>query len=105
MGPVTDHTILIEPRCGNLTSAEGVAVTEFGPVKMKWSKASDDGISIECDLPPKTKTTLRLYRFGKNERIVIDQQPHQAVVRGSFLEVPLLPGSHMIQYTGSRTSS
>jgi alpha-L-rhamnosidase len=104
MGPVTDRTILIEPRCGNLTSAEGIAVTEFGPVKMKWSKASDDGISIECDLPPKTKTTLRLYRFGKNERIVIDQQPHQAVVRGSFLEVPLLPGSHMIQYTGSRTS-
>jgi hypothetical protein len=36
---------------------------------------------------------------------VIDQLPHQAVVRGSFLEVPLLPGSHMIQYTGSRTSS
>jgi alpha-L-rhamnosidase len=105
MGPVTDHTILIEPRCGNLTSAEGVAVTEFGPVKMKWSKASDDRISIECDLPPKTKTTLRLYRFGDNERIVIDQLPHQAVVRGSFLEVPLLPGSHMIQYTGSRTSS
>jgi alpha-L-rhamnosidase len=104
MGPVTDRTILIEPRCGNLTSAEGIAVTEFGPVKMKWSKASDDGISIECDLPPKTKTTLRLYRFGNNERIVIDQQPHQAVVRGSFLEVPLLPGSHMIQYTGSRTS-
>ena len=103
-GPVSSRAILIEPRCGNLTSAEGVAVTEFGPVKMKWSKASDDGISIECDLPPETKTTLRLYRYGDNERIVIDQQPHQAVVKGSFLEVPLLPGSHMIQYTGSRTS-
>ena len=105
MGPVMDRTILIEPRCGNLTSAEGVAVTEFGPVKMKWSKTSDDGISIECDLPPKTKTTLRLYRYGDNEKIVIDQQPHQAMVSGSFLEVPLLPGRHMIKYTGSRTSS
>jgi alpha-L-rhamnosidase len=103
IGHISSRSILIEPRCGGLTSAAGVAVTEFGPVKMKWSKSDHGGISIECELPPMTTTTLRLYRRGDNETIMIDQQPQYAHTRGRFLEVPLPPGSHVIQYNGART--
>jgi hypothetical protein len=48
-GPVWDKKLLIEPRLGDLTFAEGIVVTEFGAVQVSWEKG-DDGKSIIFNL-------------------------------------------------------
>ena len=98
IGPISDRSILIEPRCGDLVWAKGTAITEFGPVPMKWSKSEDGGLSIECTLPPGTKGTLRLYRQDGKGTVVVDSQPRKAQFTGEFLELALTPGQHTIHY-------
>jgi hypothetical protein len=100
IGPVSERTIRIEPRCGDLTKAEGTAITEFGPIKIKWSKAIDGAFSIECTIPQKTNTTLRLYKLEKSEFVLVDHRRYRTQTDGNFMEVHLLPGNHVIQYPG-----
>jgi hypothetical protein len=66
VGPSTNRAILVEPRCGDLTHASGVAVTEFGPVDMEWSRGSDRVLSIQCNIPQNVKTLLRLHARDNN---------------------------------------
>ena len=47
--PVSEKKLLIEPRLGDLTFAEGIVVTEFGAVPVSWKKG-DDGKSIVFNL-------------------------------------------------------
>jgi alpha-L-rhamnosidase len=97
-GPIADQTIVIEPRCGDLSHAEGVAITEFGPVEINWSKDIDGVLSIGCTIPHGVKATLRLYRSDKSEFILINHQRSKATPNGGFIEAPLLPGVSQIQY-------
>jgi hypothetical protein len=97
-GHVTDRSILIEPRCGELVWAQGVAVTEFGPVEMSWSMLVGGGVKIQCSVPANTTANLRLYRHGSGDRILIDGQVSRAVSSGNFLETALGPGKHEVQY-------
>jgi hypothetical protein len=90
--------ILIEPRPGNLTHAQGTAVTEFGPVPMQWSKSPTGTITLELTTPENTHPTLHLYKQGASETILIDNQPAKATTQGPFLTLPLTPGQHKIQY-------
>ena len=41
IGTVNEKQLLIEPRLGDLSFAEGVVVTEFGPVPVSWRKSAD----------------------------------------------------------------
>jgi hypothetical protein len=96
--PVSEGSILIAPRCGDLSWAKGIAVTEFGPVEMKWSKSADGVLSIECSTPPNTMATLRLYKLDDKQTLSIDGQTRKAQINGSFIEAPLTSGKHVIQY-------
>ena len=98
VGPVSDRSIVVEPRCADLDSARGVAVTEFGPVEMDWSKNTAGELSIACSTPPDTRTTLRLYKVPGKEKVLIGGQPGKARTNGSFIEVELAPGKHTIHY-------
>jgi hypothetical protein len=98
VGPVSSRSILIEPRCADLAWACGIAVTEFGPVEINWSKGADGALSIECSAPPDTAATLRLYKQGRYESVSIDHQTRNALSKGNFIEVQLTPGKHAIQY-------
>ena len=51
-GPVWKKKLLIEPRLGDLSFAEGIVVTEHGPVAVSWKK-SEDGKSLNftMDIP------------------------------------------------------
>jgi alpha-L-rhamnosidase len=100
VGSVAERSIVIEPRCGGLSHAAGVAVTEFGPVDMQWSRVVDGTLSINCSVPKNVKATLRLYRSGVGEFIVLDGQRTKASAAGSFVEATLLPGRHEIRYPG-----
>jgi hypothetical protein len=90
----------MEPRHADLEWARGIAVTEFGPVEMKWQRSASGGISINCSTPDDTKTTLRIYRTDNIETIQVDGQSRRARSSGNFIELPLSPGRHEIQYPG-----
>jgi hypothetical protein len=61
IGAVMEKQLLIEPRLGDLTFAEGVVVTEFGAVPVSWKK-SDDGksLSFKVSIPEGVKTEIRV---------------------------------------------
>jgi hypothetical protein len=100
VGPVSERSILVEPRCADLDWARGIAVTEFGPVEMNWSRNTDGGLTIECATPQETRTTLRLYKVDGKESVLIGRQPGKATSHGNFIEVELVPGKHSIRYPG-----
>ena len=58
-GPVWEKRLLIEPRLADLTSAEGIVATEFGPVGVSW-KREHDVLRAELHIPDDTQTTLRI---------------------------------------------
>lgn len=98
VGLVADRSIAIEPRCGDLSWAKGIAVTEFGPVPMKWAKGADGAVTLEFKLPGNAAGRLRLYaREGKDE-IAINGRRQKARVKGRFVEVNLEAGEHSIRY-------
>jgi hypothetical protein len=98
VGPVGDRSIVLEPRFGDLTYADGRTVTEFGPVDMKWVREADDTLRITCSIPPRLRTTLRLYRQGSNASMLIDGRHYHAQVSGNFIEAALEQGTHSIIY-------
>jgi hypothetical protein len=65
-GPVWEKQILIEPRLGDLAFAEGVVVTERGPVPISW-KQSDNGTSLTFDfsIPEGIHATVHLPNLSK----------------------------------------
>jgi hypothetical protein len=67
---------------------------------MQWSRVIDGTLSINCSVPKNVKATLRLYRSGVGEFIVMDGQRTKASAAGSFVEATLLPGRHEIRYPG-----
>lgn len=58
-GPVWDKKLLIEPRLADLTSAEGVVATEFGPVPVSWKRTGDE-LSFRFEVPDGVTATLRI---------------------------------------------
>jgi hypothetical protein len=100
LGPASNRSLLIEPRCSGLSWARGVAVTEFGPVEMMWSKSGVGVVSIECSIPPQISATLRLYRIDGKDVISVDQHKLDAEAKGNFIEVQLKQGKHEISYPG-----
>ncbi len=58
-GPVWNRRLVIEPRLGNLAHAEGVVLTEFGPVPVSW-KREQDSLFFRFEVPPGIQATLRI---------------------------------------------
>jgi alpha-L-rhamnosidase len=98
VGPAANRSILLEPRCGDLERATGIAMTEFGPIAISWSNAPDGRFTLDCSLPTNTRSQLRLYTAGKRSELFVDGKRRQLRVEGRFLEVDLSPGSHHISY-------
>jgi hypothetical protein len=72
-GPVWDKKLLIEPRLGDLSFAEGVVVTEFGAVPISWKKG-DDGKSIifSLTLPEGVTGILHLPKLSDHPTLVLN---------------------------------
>jgi len=96
-GSIADRTILVEPRCGDLSTARGTAVTEFGPVTIAWTNGPD-GITIDCTLPSGVTSLLRLYTRAGQTSIIVDGSPRLAQTNGPFIELTLPPGRRQIIY-------
>jgi alpha-L-rhamnosidase len=101
-GPVWDKRLLIEPRLGDLTDAEGVVVTEFGTVSVLWQRVGNEllfrlttpaGITSVLRLPDANAATLML--DGKHTAAEVQGRCAVASIGGGKHEgqVGLLPGA------------
>lgn len=86
-GPVWEKQLLIEPRLGDLSFAEGVVVTEHGPVPISWKQSESgsslhfaisipEGIHATVHLPNLSETTTAVMN-GK--KLMKDGQPANSV--------------------------
>ncbi len=74
-GPVWDKKLLIEPRLGDLTFAEGIVVTAFGPVPVMWRK-SDEGKSLifKISIPEGIHTEIRFPKISANSTLILNNE-------------------------------
>ena len=95
--PVADKRIRIEPHLADLTHAEGVVVSEFGPVSISWRKEQDQ-LSFDITVPGNVGTTLALpLRPGRNS-LQLDGKNQMGTVEGARLVLTLSPGKHVGVY-------
>jgi len=91
---VTDRKLLIEPHLGDLTQAEGVVVTEFGPVPVSW-KRQNGRVIFAITIPPDLQTVLAL---PDSDDIQIDGASVKGTVSGTRRTFPLKAGVHRGSY-------
>jgi hypothetical protein len=72
--PAYARHLLIDPHLGDLTSAEGIVVTESGPVPVSW-KMNSDHLDFAFTIPEGVTASLRLPSFGGKASLVLDDHP------------------------------
>ena len=92
--PVSERKLLIEPHLGDLTHAEGVVVTEFGPVPVSW-KRENSRVNFAITIPPDLQTVLAL---PDSDDIQIDDASVKGTVSGTRRTFPLKAGVHRGSY-------
>jgi hypothetical protein len=91
MGPVSDRQILIEPHLGDLREAEGLVVTEFGPVTVSWRMA-DGELHFQGTIPPETKARLSLPATTGFDEILLNGKSLRGMPTATRLRLDLKPG-------------
>lgn len=91
--PVAEKKIRIEPHLGDLTEAEGVVVTEFGPVPVSW-KREGESLRFQITAPEHVETILALPCRPGNDSMQIDGKAAQGVKQGQRTTWALSPGAH-----------
>ena len=73
IGTVNEKQLLIEPRLGDLTFAEGVVVTEFGAVPVFWKKSADaKSLSFKVSIPEGIKAEIRFPSLAEKSTLTIN---------------------------------
>jgi hypothetical protein len=91
--PVAGKTLLIEPHLGGLAAAEGVVVTEFGPVPVSW-REEGGGLKFALTAPAGLKVILRLPDETGNKTVILDGKTVPGEIKGSRLELIIDGGRH-----------
>jgi alpha-L-rhamnosidase len=91
-GPIWNKRLLIEPRLGDLTKAEGVVVTEFGPVPVAWER-QDAELAFRFRVPKGIKATLRV-PDGDAATLTLDGRRTRASAEGRHATVNVGAGAH-----------
>ena len=92
-GPVWGRRLVVEPRLGDLTSAAGTVVTEYGPVPVAW-KVGEGRLEFTLTIPTGVKATVNLPRMGKKPRLTISGKTMPVKVQGGYLTLTLGAGEH-----------
>ena len=91
--PVRSKHLLIEPRLGVLTSAEGVVVTQHGRVPVAW-EAEVGKLSFHVEIPAGVTAALHVPKSGSNTQLQLDGAPVNDGGPGRYFSVELRPGVH-----------
>ena len=95
--PVAEKAIEIEPHLGNLISAEGVTVTEFGPVPISW-KREGSTLIFSFEVPAGVNATLKLPREPGKQTVELDSQIIPITGTGQRSSLMVGPGRHNGSY-------
>ncbi|NOX55122.1 MAG: hypothetical protein GXP27_11940 [Planctomycetes bacterium] len=71
-GPVWKNHLVIEPRLADLTEAEGVVVTRYGPVPVSWQKGDDGSLSFRFQIPAGAKATVFLPKVSERPTVILN---------------------------------
>jgi hypothetical protein len=91
-GAVGNQRLLIEPRLGDLTQAEGVVVTEFGPVPVSWRRQGKE-LAFRFEVPQGVTATLRL-PDGDASTLMLDGARGQGRAEGRYVTWTAAEGAH-----------
>lgn len=91
-GPVGDKRLTIEPRLGDLAQAEGVVVTELGPVPVSWQRQGGE-LLFRFEVPEGSRATLRVPE-GDAATLVLDGRKARANVQGRYVTATVGAGAH-----------
>jgi alpha-L-rhamnosidase len=95
-GPREARQLLIDPRLGDLTSAEGTTLTEFGPVTVHWERDANLSLSFEIVNGTTVPAMLSL-RLPANTSLMIDGKSVVGAdlgLKDGRMHFSLLPGRH-----------
>jgi hypothetical protein len=90
--PIVAKCIVIQPHLGDLSRAEGIVVTEFGPVPVSW-KVVDGTLAFAFTVPVGVKAAVFL-PAGPFGTVAINGRPVATRGRGRWRTLELGPGSH-----------
>ena len=96
-GPVANRRLVIEPRLGDLKRAEGVVVTEFGPVPVGWDRSGQNvRLSFDVEIPAGVTARVSLPRPSEKADLIIDGRTVHPSSDAScdFVTVELGTGKH-----------
>lgn len=72
-GPVWTNRILIEPRLGDLTYANGVVVTEHGPVPVSWNQSGNGQLlTFAFTVPSGVRATVHLPKTSNTNTLILN---------------------------------
>ena len=100
-GAVWEKELLIEPRLGDLTFAEGVVVTPHGAVQVSWKKSSDGkALYYKITIPKGIHATLHLPRLSDKATLTMNRKvlmkegkPGNGItIEGRWIVIPKLTG-------------
>jgi len=97
-GPASARQLLIQPRLGDLPTAEGTVVTELGPVPVQWRRPGPEApLEFELTLPPHCRARLAWPTAARPPSAMIDGHEvsgSRIKVQGRYAQVELSPGRH-----------
>jgi hypothetical protein len=91
--PAAEKTLVIEPHLGNLTSAQGVVVTEFGPVPISW-KREGSILNFSFEVPASVNVTLLLPRDPGRQTVDLDSRTIQILPTTERSAISVAAGKH-----------
>lgn len=91
--PASTRHLLIEPRLGDLTSAEGTVVTESGPVSVSWIRNGGE-LRFRATIPDGAVAVLRVPASAPGGKLVVNGHAVATREAGRFIETSLAAGVH-----------
>ena len=100
-GPVQEKKLVIEPRLGDLSFAEGVVVTPHGTVPVSWKRSSDGkSLQFKTTVPQGIRATLHLPVLSEKTTLTMNGKvlmkegiPANGItMEGRWIVVPKLTG-------------
>lgn len=73
-GPREKRQLVIDPRLGNLNHVEGTTLTEFGPVKVKWSLDEKQTLAFEIDNATSVAALVSLRLPDLKASLIVDDK-------------------------------
>lgn len=96
-GSTAESTLLIDPRPGDLTRAQGVVSTAFGPVPIRWERSLDGAMDLSLTVPHGAKALVRLRPTLISTSVELNGLLTATTSSGNRLELILDAGAHRVR--------